>query len=136
MIIADVMDEVGERLEEIYGLRTLPFAAGRVASLPAALISLPPSGTYDLTYGRGLDSFRLEIFVLVSKNVDLAARNALSPFISGSGSSSVKQVLSSGNWNSCDRVQVVSFTSARVTLSESKYLAAVFESDVYGRGAA
>lgn len=136
MIVADVMDEVGARLEEIAGLKTLPFAATRVASLPAAIISLPPNGTYDLTYGRGLDKLRLEIFVLVAKNVDLTARNALSPFISGSGPSSIRQLLGAGNWSTCDRVQTVSFTSARIKMADTNYLAAVFENDVYGRGAA
>lgn len=136
MIVADVMDEVGVRLDEIEGLMVLPFAATQVGTVPAALISLPPNGTYDQTYGRGMDMFRLDVFVLVSKNVDVAARDALSPFISGDGASSIRRLLGSGRWKTCDRVQTVSFTSARIKLADVNYLAAVFENDVYGRGAA
>lgn len=134
MIVADVMDEVGVRLGELEGLVVLPFAASDVAIVPAALISLPPNGTYDLTYGRGLDTFQLEVFVLVSKNVDLAARNALSPFISGSGVKSIRAKLATKGWASCDAVKVTGFTSARIKLAANTYLAAIFSADVSGRG--
>jgi hypothetical protein len=134
MIISDVMDEIGGRLDEIDGLVTAPFAATSVAIVPAALISLPATGTYDLTYGRGMDAVTLEIFVLVSTNVDLAARNALSPFISGSGTKSIRAKLASKGWQSCDAVRVTGFTSARIKLAANTYLAAVFSADVTGKG--
>lgn len=134
MIIADVMDEVGVRLNEIEDLVVAPFAATSVAIVPAALISLPPRGEFDLTYARGMDAFTLEVFVLVSKNVDLTARNALSPFISGSGAKSIRNKLASRGWQSCDAVKVTGFTSARIKLADNTFLAAIFSADVSGKG--
>jgi hypothetical protein len=134
MIIANVMDEFGTRLEGIEGLVVAPFAATEIGIVPAALISLPPNGTYDLTYGRGLDTVTLEVFVLVSKNVDLAARNAMSPFISGSGPKSIRARLSSKGWMSCDAVRVTGFTSARIKMATNTYLAAIFSAEVSGKG--
>lgn len=134
MIIANVMDEVGDRLDEIEGLVVAPFAATSIGIVPAALISLPPNGVYDLTYGRGMDSVTLEIFVLVSTNVDLASRDAMSPFISGSGAKSIRAKLASKGWASCDAVRVTGFTSARIKLATNTYLAAIFSADVSGKG--
>lgn len=138
MNITEVMDEVGEKLNEIPDLKVLPFAATSVPFLPGALIGLPPNGEYDLTYGQGLDRIRLEIVVLVARTADKAARDALTPFISGGGDQSVRGKLGarSTRWRTCHEVKVIGFNTARITISKEKFLAAVFPADVYGTGGA
>jgi hypothetical protein len=128
------MDEIGGRLEEIPGLIVLPFAADRISMLPAALISFPSSGAFDLSYKRGLDQITLFVTVFVSKNVDLAARNALSPFISGSGVSSIRQVVHDGSYRSCDHVRITDFNSLRIKMADATYFAASFAMTATGRG--
>ncbi len=140
MNVVAVMDEAAEKLNEIPGLKVLPFAASSVPTLPAALISLPAKGNYSLTYGQGMDTFQLDIVVLVSKVVDRAARNALGPFISGDGESSVRNRLSARGvrWRSCDAFNVTGFALNRITMgngqNQVKYLAVVFSADVTGGG--
>lgn len=138
MDVDAVMEELGEKLNEIEGLTVLPFAATSAAVVPAALIGIPPNGQYDLTYGQGMDTLRAEIVVLVARTVDLAARKALTPFISGGGSQSVRAKLGarSTRWRTCHTVKVVGFNAARITMADGKYLAAVFPVDISGSGGA
>jgi len=134
MNLADVMDEIGDRLDMIAGLRVRKHPAGSVTP-PAALVAYPDDITYDETYARGMDRLTLPVVLVVGKASDRAARNELAAFVDGSGSSSVKAVLESGAYTALDEVRVVKAEFDVVSIAGTDYLAAVFELDITGSGA-
>jgi hypothetical protein len=97
MNLADVMDAVGDRLDTIAGLRVFAYPPGSVTP-PAAVVSYPEGIEFDATYGRGSDRMTLPVVVVVGKASDRAARDKLGAYCDGSGASSVKAVLESGEY--------------------------------------
>jgi hypothetical protein len=133
MIIGDVMDDVGSRLETIPGLRVLPYEADDV-NVPAAMISLPTNLDYSRAYARGMDSITLNIIILVSSVNDRIRRNEITPYGDGSGTKSIKQVLESGKYGSFDTIFVPRGNFDVINISELKYLGIRFVVTVTGQG--
>lgn len=133
MNLADVMDELGTALEGITGLRVSPFPADQVQP-PAAVVGYPETITFDMTYGRGVDSMQVPVYVLVGKAWDRTARDRLAVYCHGSGASSIKAVLEGGEHTAMSSVRVVSADFQVVTVASVDYLAAVFSVDVFGSG--
>lgn len=84
MILGDVMDEVGDRLDTIPGLRVYRYPADSVAP-PAAVVTYPLEYRFDEAYTRGMDRMSLPVVVLVGKVSDRASRNRLSDLFDRSG---------------------------------------------------
>lgn len=126
-----VMDGLGVRLTAIAGLRVYDHAADAAAP-PAAIVGMPVEGDYDYTKMRGSDRVVLPITVLVGKVSDRAARDALSDYVAGAGSKSVKAAIET------DRTLagVAQTTAVRfpdiniVTLNGIDYWGAVFSVEV------
>lgn len=134
MNLATVMDEIGEALQGITGLRVFPYTADKVTP-PAAIIDLPDEITYDETYDRGADGFKIPVTVVVGKVSDRASRDAIAAYVAGSGPSSVKQVVDGWNYTEADSVTVTRCEFAVVTFAATQYLGALFDVDVLGQGA-
>lgn len=96
MDLADVMQEIGDRLGTIAGLRVYPFPPDTVQT-PAAIVTFPDTYTYDETYGRGMDRMTLPVVLMVGKAWDRASRDALAPYLDGAGATSIKAVLETGD---------------------------------------
>lgn len=136
MNLADVMAELGTKLDTIPQLNVFPYEADKVTP-PAAIVGLPETLTFDATYGRGSDTMTLSVFLLVGKLSDRASNAALSAYANGSGARSIKAILDStddNTYTSCDEVTVKSvefdsYTSGGVTL-----LGAEFTVDIAGKG--
>lgn len=129
------MDEIGERLGTIDGLRVKPYWANSVAP-PAALVSLPDRIEYDQTYGRGSDSMDLEVLVLIGKASDRASRDKIARYANGSGEGSVKATLEATGYETCDDVRVVSCEFGTEPIAGGgAYLVAVFQLNITGSGA-
>lgn len=135
MIVSDVMDELGGRLEEIPDLRVMPWAATRIAP-PAALISLPPSLTYNQTYGRGgMNRLTLVISILVGWSTDRTSRDEITKYLDSVGPYSIREKINTGRYRSCDTAVVTSGNTAFVKIAQQKFLGAIFQTDISGVGA-
>lgn len=134
MIIKDVMDEIGEKLDTIPGVRVLPFDADEV-QVPAGLVSLPSNINFLGTNQSGLNIIKIFATILVSKSDgDLIRRDLLAPYGDHAGPKSVKQALESGPYRSCDDVTVVSGSFTVVSIARVDYLGYVSLCDVAGSG--
>ena len=133
MNIAAVMDQLAARLDTIDGLRVTAHWVG-TPNPPHAVVSMP-RGDFDATYGRGMDRWELPIILILGKVSEQAARNAASPFVSGSGDKSFKQVLEAGTYTEFDTLRVQDFEFDVITFGAVDYLTATFTLDIAGRGA-
>jgi hypothetical protein len=136
MNLADVMDEVGDLLDQIIGLRVYRYPPDNVA-VPAAVVDLPESYAYDETCGRGMDRLSLPVAVLIGKVSDRASRDAIAPYFDGSGSQSVKTVVEAGTpYDSFDTVRVTAADDPFEvwTFGGVSYLAGRFLLDIAGPG--
>lgn len=137
MQIAAVMDRLGDALKTISGLRVFPYYAPRITP-PAALVGWPDTYEFDSTLARGADRLVLPVTVVVGKADERSARDLLTKYADGTGSSSVKQAIEQHNpasgaaWDSA-RVMTVEFHT--VAIASVSYLAATFHTEVIGRGA-
>lgn len=133
----EVMIEVGQKLGALRDVVVVDYTVSSLPSLPAVTVSDPPQGTYDLTYGQGLDMLLLRITVFVSKVGDIYSRSAMSPFISGSGDRSVRAALGRRDirWRSCSAVHVTGFETVFIKWDkDTTYKAALFTAEVHGGG--
>lgn len=133
MDINAVMEAVGDRLATITGLRVHKEPPS-IVNPPAAVVVFPDV-TFDATYGRGMDTLSLPVVLVISKAVDRVSRQQVTPYISGSGSKSIKAVLESGTYTALDVVRVASVEIAVAPIGAVDYLTATFTLDIAGRGA-
>ncbi len=138
MNLADVMDEVAERLRTIptlAGARTHARPPGKISS-PSAIVSYPDTYSFDATYGRGSDTMVLPVMVALARPVERTTRDLLAKYVDGSGPSSVKAVLDGDDYTSCDTVRVTGVDFDVQSVAAVDYLMAVFSLDIIGPGAA
>lgn len=138
MNLADVMDQIGDRLDTIPDLRVFRWPPDQPPAPPAAIVTYPDTYTYDETYGRGMDRISsLPVVLLVGKVSDRTARDRIAKYVSGSGPESVKAVLESGTYSAFDMVRVVSVEFDRITFggTGNEYLSATLSLDIAGQGA-
>lgn len=138
MNLADVMDEIGDRLDTIDGLRVFRYPPDGVPPVPAAIVTYPDSYTYDETYGRGMDRISsLPVVLLVGKVSDRTARDRITKYVDGSGPESVKAVLESGTHTAFDILRVSSVEFDRITFggTGNVFLSATLLLDIAGQGA-
>lgn len=139
MNIGDVMDEIAERLRGAASLagRTYAYPPGSITP-PAAIVSYPTTGTFDATYGRGVDTMTGVVVVVVGSPTLRQTRDQLTKYLDGSGAESVKALLDGddGDYASCDGVRVADWETDVYTIGGTDYLAAVFSLDIAGPGTA
>jgi hypothetical protein len=133
VILGDVMDQVARRLDSISGLHSHAWPVLSVTS-PAAVVLYPSTYTFDETYGRGMDRFPLPVAVMVGRTTERTTRDILSGFLSGSGPSSIKEVIESGTYDAFDSVRVTGAEIDVMTMGGVDYWGAVFELDIVGPG--
>lgn len=134
MNLADVMDEIGDQLDLIEGLRVYRYPTD-APQVPAAIVSYPVEWTFDSTMRRGTDECVLGVVVVVGKGTDRAARDRLAKYVDGSGSASVKAVVEAGEYTSLATARVAEVVIGTGTWNGVEYLSAVFEISISGRGA-
>jgi hypothetical protein len=77
--------------DNVTGLRvhdTIP----DVVNLPAVVV-VPRTADFDVAMGRGIDTWEFDLFVMVSKGSTRAAQDALDAYVTGAGTSSIRQVI-------------------------------------------
>lgn len=136
MNLADVMDEIAERLRQAPSLagRTYAYPPATITP-PAAIVTYPTDGKYDATYGRGMDTMAGVVVVVVGRPTERQSRDQLTKYIDGSGPESVKALLDADGYESCDVVRVAEWQTDIHTIGGIDYLAAIFSLDIAGQGA-
>lgn len=127
------MDELGQALALVDGLRVA--VVGEKPIPPAAYISYPDAMNYHGTYGLGQQTMELQAVLVVGKTVDRATRKNLGAYCDGNDSGSVKTVLESFDYQTCDSVTVTGVDFDVVRLGAIDYMAAIFAISVSGSGA-
>lgn len=134
MIVGDVMDQLGTRLNTISQLNVQDYEADSV-EVPAGLIGLPGNLDYLGTFNDGLHTMMLEITLLVSRVDDRISRDEIAPYGDGRDNpTSVLSILESGEYSAFDFCQVESGRFQVVVIEEIEYLAAIFSVKIYGSG--
>lgn len=131
--LAATMDAIAANLEQITGLRVLAWPAESCAP-PAGIVGYPEEIHYDETFNRGADRATFPIWIVLGENSTLAARDALSSFVSSAGAKEIKAQLDGRlPVNGTPTVQSCRVTSAKpdwIQMNNSRHLAALFELDV------
>lgn len=133
--LADVMDEIGDRLATIEGLRVYRYPADTVQP-PAAVVMFPDDYEYDSTYARGMDRImNLPVAVMVGKASDRASRDQIAKWADGSGVNSIKQVLEAEpTYSAFDTLRVTSVAFDIFLVASVEHLTATFTLDISGGG--
>lgn len=134
MNLSDVMDDIGQALKTIEGLRVFPYNVERVAS-PAAVVGWPETIEYDAGMGRGADRMTLVVFLLVASPQQRSARDQLARYLNGGGPESVKAAIDGGTYTALDSARVMRARVDTLTSAGTDYLGAVLDVDIIGRGA-
>jgi hypothetical protein len=129
------MDELGEALSGISGLRVFPYTADRVVP-PAAIVGWPDEIRFDGTMLRGMDSMTFPVWVVVGTADARSARDTLAAYLDGAGASSVKAAIDGGTYTACHSARVSSARIEPISIAGINYLAAVLDVEVTGRGGA
>lgn len=136
MDLAAVMDQIGDRLDTIPNLRVFRYPPGKVTP-PAAIVSFPDGYTFDATYGRGSDTMKIPLIVVVGKPTDERARDRLAEYVNGSGARSFKAVLEAAPvYPAFDAVRVEGWEFDVVTIAGIDYMAGLATLDIAGPGSA
>lgn len=126
--------EIEAALGTIAGLRVGKW--GQQVRVPAALVTLPESVKFHQTAGVG--STRVEdlmVLVLAAKPDAVTAVGTLMPYVAETGAQSIKAKLETYAWTTIDDLTVLSVDFDVVTYQETPYLAAMFHTDIMGKGA-
>lgn len=133
MDVGAVMDDLGDALSAIDGLRIYPYWADSIQP-PAAIVEFPEALDYDRTLRRGSDDFSVPVVVMVARRDGRSSRDRLAKFAAGSGTDSVKAAIEAHTpttYHSA-RVERVRFDTAQVAGVD--YLAATFTVHLIGPG--
>lgn len=133
MILSDVMDEVGDRLDTIDGLRVFRWPTGAVTP-PAAVVAYPETYTYDRTMRRGTDQIVLPIWVTAGSISERSTRDLLGAYLDGSGSKSIKAVLEPGPYESFGSLRLTQVELLTTQLGGVDHIAAKFLIEIAGPG--
>lgn len=133
MNLADVMDEIARRLDNISGLRVYSWPTDKFTP-PAAIISYPEEIQFDQTYRRGVDKLTIPIMVFVPRANAHAAKTLLTQYCDGSGPNSIKSVVESGDTDHFDDLTVTRAEFDVFKVAGVEYFTVQFDADVTGSG--
>lgn len=134
MDLAAVMDEIGDRLDTITGLRVYRYPPDNVHP-PAAVVSYPETYEFDGAMARGMDRIDLPVIVLVGRVSDRASRDRIAAYVAGSGPRSVKAVVEGAeSYSALHTVRVQGVDFDVVSVAGVDHLAATFTLDIAGPG--
>ena len=137
MNLGDVMTEVETALKTVTNLRVYGWSAKAIAP-PAAIVTLPENVLFHQSYGVGSSKLDdLIVLLMVSRATNRTAVKDLMPYVAETGAKSVKAVLegwtpAAGVW---DILTVLSVEFDAVSYAGTPYLAAMFHTEITGKGA-
>lgn len=124
---------LGVRLRTISGLRVMDNPGQQVVP-PTAIIEYPDEIRYDSTFQRGADEATWTVYVVVSKVIDRAGMKALSPYVAGSGSKSIKAAIEGDKTlqGQTDSLRITRCEISPIIVADVTYLGATFEVELIG----
>jgi hypothetical protein len=132
MIIGNIMDQVGEQLDTIPGLRVRDYDADEI-QVPAGIVSLPTGDiNYHGTYQDGMKRLTLTVIVLVAADGDRVRRDQITPYADTTGPKSITQILERGSYTAFDIIAVKTGRFGFYTYNKIKYLGIAFSVDISG----
>lgn len=131
MNVARVMDALAAVLKTV-GLRVFAYPAPNVVP-PAGFVGWPDEINYDVSMARGW-SARFPVLIVVGKGDVRSARDAISAYVSSTGSSSVRAALGAGTGVAYDSARVTRAHVEPVSIAAIEYLAALLDVEVTGQG--
>lgn len=133
MNVATVAAELADKIDGITGLRVYPYPPDSVTA-PAAIIGYPDSIDFDQTYGRGLDSMTIPVYLVIDRNWDRATYERMAAFTAGTGASSLKALLQTKPNVAYATARVRSITHTVIVVAGLEYWVATFLVDITGSG--
>jgi|TARA_R110000824_G_C14836670_1_gene638510 hypothetical protein len=135
--LSQIRDGLKTTVSNISGLRCYDTVPDNAINFPVAIF-LPTSIEFDLAMQRGTDLYTFDLLVAVQRADSRTAQDKLDAYITGSGSSSVRQVIynnkSLGLADTDARVVNVSNYAADVNLNGIDGVGANLEIQVYTKG--
>lgn len=125
--MAQIRDGLKTTISNISGLRVYDTVPDQAINFPVCLF-IPTSIEFDLAMQRGTDRYEFELTIAVQRADSRTAQDKLDAFVTGSGSSSIRQVI----YNNSSLG--LSDTDARVT-GMNNYAADVSLNGIDGVGA-
>lgn len=134
MDFTKLADEIGDALDTITGLRVFRYPSDDLHP-PAAVVGFPDEVVFDETYGRGMDTATIPVFVVVGRVSDRKSAEKLLAYWAGSGTSSVKAVVDGASYTAADVVRVArAQPTDAFTMAGTTYIAVQFTLEVAGQG--
>lgn len=134
MNLGALMDDLGDALATLDGLRVSPYWADRIHP-PAAVVGWPEPLTYDAAMARGADRLELPVIVLTGRVDQRTARDQLARYVDGSGPASVKAAIETHQPSAYHSARVLRAEFSVITVAAVEYLAATFTVEIIGSGA-
>lgn len=130
-----VAEQLGDQLDTITGLRVVAYPAEDLHP-PAAVVAFPELVEFDATYGRGMDTVTLPLYLLVGRVSERKAAEKLLAYWSGSGAFSIKAVIEAGTYTAFDVVRVASAEPTDdFVMAGSVYMGVKVTLEITGQGA-
>lgn len=128
--LTDILEAIAGRLETIVGLRVFDHVPSALEP-PAAVVQLPRSIEFDLTAGRGGDTYNLVVLLLAAKADARAAHLNLAKYLDAAGPSSIKETLDGDLGGAVDTARVTRASDVgSYTFAGMEYLGAEFHIEV------
>ena len=135
--MAQIRDGLKTTISNISGLRVYDTVPDQAINFPVCLF-IPTSIEFDLAMQRGTDRYEFELTVAVQRADSRTAQDKLDAFVTGSGSSSIRQIIynnkSLGLSDTDARVVNMSNYAADVSLNGIDGVGANLEIQVYTKG--
>ena len=90
--MAQIRDGLKTTISNISGLRVYDTVPDQAINFPVCLF-IPTAIEFDLAMGRGTDRYEFELTVAVQRSDSRTAQDKLDAFVTGSGSSSIRQII-------------------------------------------
>lgn len=134
MNLVDVMDQLGDALDEISGLRVWRYPPGSITP-PAAVVGWPETLELETAYQQGAASMTIPIVVLEGKVSERSSALRLGAYAAGTGAKSIKAAIDDyASYTALDVATVRRVEFDIYTVAAVDHLAAVFDVDIIGSG--
>lgn len=134
MILENCLNQIGDRLEQIPGLRGSKYEdEADEIQVPCFLLSLPPNIDYDKTMGGAVEQ-DIMVTVLVDVVDAKVRRKEISRYADTEGPYSIKFMLETGTYTAFDTIQMKKgyFTVLNIATPQISYKAFVQTGKIFG----
>lgn len=128
---SEVMQELARAVRGT-GLTSFFYPSDNVLS-PSVVVGFPVEIEYDVTMARGCDRYKIPLYLIMDRNDLRASVNKVSPYIIGTGESSIKQSVESLATEEWHWARVVDASLDDVSVAGKDYIGVKFNVEVVGK---